>query len=904
MHKENRQTSTPQPKRNKARNRKDVKIIALFLFLTVLISLAVVYLFIIKKEAGTILDSSKNSIVELVESEVEASEVRTITSTLGFSLTYNNKTIVADGQTTDLTSGSTQITGQEYENDELTTPREYSILRFYSRDGGQENDTGFNMFSTKKPYLTALTNIRKEYFSSKESDPTYAGLSKIDIIIKNQANIKVNADTTASTPEDVTINNLSYKKVIYTTSFGSEDLKTTKQEIAYFTVQNDRPYMFFINNIENNERYIGEIESIIANATFSAPDQTKLGITKPTIVTAATSVTTLPDNTSYVPEKLNKDTLVDVVLKNQPAVVRIGTMRCADVVLTHNSVTTTLKNACNGGIGSGSFISEDGYLATNGHVVSFNEETLLQGYIGLSKDQQEAQERIDEIVKFLKESSVIKESDIALLRQHIASGAMTKEELILLLIKKASEYAELQNDKAIYAIQTSNEPMRLDIDGDRVTFNFSDTIIKASFIAMNFDENNTTGGLTDTTKKSDVAILKTESKGPFPVVTVADFSTLKPGDTLTAIGYPAFVDDGLSTTQKKTVPTVTQGTLQYLDEVDSYKLAYTDVPISGGNSGGPSFNSKGEQIGLNTYGKIPCPDGNCFGDGVVRNAKDLTDLAISSSASFNTKSTVTTTWNEAIEAFLVGNFKGAKKQFEAVEKSYPANYLAASLASLAASKIGTPEDRSSDFETSPILLYLLIGLAGLLVIGITIMLIIVRKHHKTHGTRKDFKQNNNAPNNISTSDFGIQPQSNTSFVPVNNPLPLQNSPVLAAPDAQIPNILLTSSATQTTSSSEQAGVVTPTIQATPLENNPLNPSAELSIPGGMPDQDDIPKPEEIFVPKMKDLSTTTVTSNENNIEFVVPSPQPITGQNTTNASNVMDIIPPRIQNNAPNRLES
>lgn len=109
-------------------------------------------------------------------------------------------------------------------------------------------------------------------------------------------------------------------------------------------------------------------------------------------------------------------------------------------------------------------------------------------------------------------------------------------------------------------------------------------------------------------------------KGAFPVVTLGSVNSVKPGDRVVAVGYPAFVDGGLMTEKHKTVPAVTRGKVNYIGPASSYSsyiLIQTSVPIAGGNSGGPAFNDDGEQIGLNTYGQIMCADQQCFGDGTA-----------------------------------------------------------------------------------------------------------------------------------------------------------------------------------------------------------------------------------------------------------------------------------------------
>jgi len=74
----------------------------------------------------------------------------------------------------------------------------------------------------------------------------------------------------------------------------------------------------------------------------------------------------LPSNTSNVLQQLDKATLVNVIAKNQPAVVRILTVYCADITVTSGTASLKEKDSCSAGVGSGSIISSDGYIATNG----------------------------------------------------------------------------------------------------------------------------------------------------------------------------------------------------------------------------------------------------------------------------------------------------------------------------------------------------------------------------------------------------------------------------------------------------------------------------------------------------------------------------------------------------------
>ena len=103
---------------------------------------------------------------------------------------------------------------------------------------------------------------------------------------------------------------------------------------------------------------------------------------------------------------------------------------------------------------------------------------------------------------------------------------------------------------------------------------------------------------------------------------------------LTAIGYPAAVDNGADTKLSKTVPSVTQGSLSYVSSVaGGHKVFMMTTRIASGNSGGPTIDASGKQVGLNTYSSVSrnCGSGSdisdCFGRGVARDIEDLKAMA-------------------------------------------------------------------------------------------------------------------------------------------------------------------------------------------------------------------------------------------------------------------------------------
>jgi serine protease Do len=105
--------------------------------------------------------------------------------------------------------------------------------------------------------------------------------------------------------------------------------------------------------------------------------------------------------------------------------------------------------------------------------------------------------------------------------------------------------------------------------------------------------------------RTDVALLKVEGRNDFPYVTFADEEP-RVGDWIIAVGNPY----GLG-------GTVTAGIVSARGRrlgVDTYDdFIQIDAPINKGNSGGPTFNPRGEVIGVNTA--IFSPSGGSVGIG-------------------------------------------------------------------------------------------------------------------------------------------------------------------------------------------------------------------------------------------------------------------------------------------------
>jgi len=99
----------------------------------------------------------------------------------------------------------------------------------------------------------------------------------------------------------------------------------------------------------------------------------------------------------------------------------------------------------------------------------------------------------------------------------------------------------------------------------------------------------------------DLAVLRLEGEGPFPVVPMGDSDALRVGEWVIAIGNPYQFEHTVTVGVLSATGREIQISDQSEGRVRNYRnLLQTDAAINPGNSGGPLLNLRGEVIGINT----------------------------------------------------------------------------------------------------------------------------------------------------------------------------------------------------------------------------------------------------------------------------------------------------------------
>ncbi len=684
--------------------------------IVIIISITTIALLLISPRQN---DASTEERLSSLTDELSKSGVTTtpqqkkITSSLGFSFTFDPTLLSISGQVTNAKETTAdKIIYEEFQNDELDEKRPYSIINIRSKD----NDSEF--FSSR---LTLSTNIRKSFWEKFKDKPGYLENKQV-LLTEYLAQYNKDDRTVITDAKDVDINGTKFQvvRLIHDNSrYGVTSASETK---IYSVVQNDRPYWATIYNSTANPTLTTEYEKIIATLSFEAVDDSLLGVNSKSSASLA-STTDLPEDTANIPKELDKDSIFSVVLRNQPAVVRILTVRCGVPVLVGETKKVELPENCSAGVGSGSFISSDGNIATNGHVVTIDNLALLANSLTTL-------DTIKIVLDFLldqgKITSLQHSSFIKDLQNNNPSARQAVAQLPLVI---GEENIKIEKDNYAYGIQTSNEPIRLN-DNNSIAYN--NTVLKATLIDKNYDATTSAKALRGegTFTSSDVAILKT--KGYFPTIRLTAGSSAQLGDKMTVIGYPGFVDNNIKTDQWQTVPTITQGTVLTVYDGKEYggRILQTSVQIAPGNSGGPAFNTKGEQIGIVTYGTMDCNDKKCFGNGSVRDISDIHDLVLRNNIDLRQEGTITTDWEKGINAYEEGNYRLALEQFDKVKRAYPANYLAPELSRIARANIGSSTDSTYNLDVKTLAVIITsVVLFASAIIAIVLTMILL-KHKK------------------------------------------------------------------------------------------------------------------------------------------------------------------------------
>lgn len=685
-----------------------------------------------------------------------------VTSDLGFKLSYDNRVYSSYAEVGDSSSGSDSSTavlsGETYENNELRVSRAYNYVRIRPI----ESVEGARALATQPPELELFATVTDKDLTAAAANADNKGLSKLSLFVKMDSDIrlakKVGDDKTivtieATKPVSTSIGNVDYQKVRFTTTNDNYRISNVRYDDCYYTIQNDVPYSACVSNVRpTNVSAASLVEQVFDSIAYEQPsksdgeavdsEKTSFSLPLARLAQANDSEESGEANdgatdseesgeaplVTITPQYYADESSLTSIAKNQPSVVRIGTLYCANLALKfeNGETATTLSDACVGSVASGAFVSSDGYVATTGHAIRTQKKAAINGYINFAPDQDQMLDRLQRVLDYLLNAKIILQSDADYLKTGASIGdqeALAKVENIASVIP--DNFITPVDEAYTYAVQPTDKPIVInDSDTNKPSFAYSDSVLSAKYVASEYDSSKSVQEVFGSaTPSADVGLLKVE--GEFPNVPVITKEDVKANDNLNVIGYPAYTDSSLTIDKIRNLPVVTSAKVEQAYQKDGGRLIQTNMPVLPGNDGAPVVNNKGELVGFAVYGLSYCPDQLCFANGTVRSSNELHKLINDSNIKLNTASENAKVWRQGVDDYFRSYYSASTAAFNESGTTYPFNRWAEQLGKLSGSNEGNDKDTSLMNQLQVIML-IVVTFAGLL----TVILAVVYLLHK------------------------------------------------------------------------------------------------------------------------------------------------------------------------------
>lgn len=245
--------------------------------------------------------------------------------------------------------------------------------------------------------------------------------------------------------------------------------------------------------------------------------------------------------------------------------------------------------------GAGFFVTDDGYILTNRHVVRPASATTWEDR---RRPIDEAQETLAEMERELAARRQRLDSLAAEVSELESDGAGTVDLRYPRLRRDYDRYRESHDQLAgaVHDRQRELRSARLELD-----WKTNVATVQKSFQVQLKDGREIAARLIGTSETYDLALLKTDGYRT-PALPAATDGRLGQGETVHAIGNPLGVSDS-----------VTTGTITRL----ARELIITDVQLLPGNSGGPLVDARGMVVGVNFAKLTGGGDSNYQGFGMA-----------------------------------------------------------------------------------------------------------------------------------------------------------------------------------------------------------------------------------------------------------------------------------------------
>jgi len=368
----------------------------------------------------------------------------------------------------------------------------------------------------------------------------------------------------------------------------------------------------------------------------------------------------------------------------KPAVVRIVDGAVGQIYFQPPGYQGQSYNVSLISLGSGFFISANGYIATNAHVVSFTHD-------GEEKAKQALfWQMVQQIAKQIGKEP-----------RSLNAGFI-------------NEHSQFQSFKQIHHVFIP--------DGSSFPFEIK-------------QYGAPTGESQDQGK--DVAIVKIEVKNA-PILKLSDSEKVKLQDHVTVIGFPGAADtfnSGLLDSKSAFEATINDGKISAKKTASSgAPILQTSTPATHGNSGGPVVSDGNEVIGLLTFRGDTVNGQEVSGFSFVVPSNTVMEYVRSAGAT-NEDGATDKLYREGLESYWAEHYSDAIPKFEEVKRLFPQHSEIERLLQSSQQAKAEGKDKSSfPFWLVAIVLVVLFIIVAIIVIAVIVFLITRRRGKKAAPT--------------------------------------------------------------------------------------------------------------------------------------------------------------------------
>lgn len=728
---------TNQPKPKKKRSAKLPLIIGIVITSLLIIGCIVCWIMLDQEKSsddGTV----STEVAQLLTPERSVPVPVEVSSTLGVKVPFNGYEL----------AGFALADGTAYTGSDLIASRDYSVIRIRPVETSE---------ATRSQLSLALPNLRltasndAEYWDKVQADEELAELSKADAVIEQTKTqrLEANDKLDVSDVSRVEMGEVQYSKISFTLKDENFGVTSSVREDCYVTIQNDRPYVACINNIRpSNFSVASQLEQTLSDVTYTSIDQDSLvsgvseedgaalvgGDEEEEEVADEGEQATADDieaarEDEGVSEEVERRYLPKSsqdfarLAKIAPSVARIGTIYCADVKLTYpaSQQGVTLTGACSDIAGTGFYVSTEGLLATAASNVSVRPAEAITSYIVNAPSSSLSQERLDRVLNYLVEARYIMESDADGIKTGVQQGDTEAIAKVRVLADRiGTSNITIESESYSHALQLGSSPIVVNANANgSLSFAFSDSVVELEKVATDYDPNRSQTSVFDgSDKSSDLALMKTKREVNRPALSISN-GTFNAGAKMYAAGLPMYADSNLESGQLSSNPMPRFGEVQNIFDTEGSKVASVLMASHAGLRGAPAVNESGQVVGVMGHNNLACPESSCVSGSMIESANGIIGLARSKNVALASNSPVVDTWNRAIDAFVIGNYREAIDLFNGVKATDPHNQLVAGFVGYA------QEARNGEDDTSNINLILTVVKAALVVLVILLILLVL-----------------------------------------------------------------------------------------------------------------------------------------------------------------------------------